>query len=62
MPSMELATDEMRTAAMACRIGAAQAQQDAERQDNPRLRATFAEAAERYTALAARFENARRNA
>jgi hypothetical protein len=59
MPSIELTTDELQRAAMACRIGAAQAQQDAAHQENPRLKATFTEAAALYMRLSERFENAR---
>jgi hypothetical protein len=59
MPDVTFSNDELQAVAMACRIGAAQAQQDADRQDNPRLKATFTEAAARYAALAARFEHVR---
>jgi nitrogen-specific signal transduction histidine kinase len=59
MPDIALSRDELQAVAMACRIGAAQAVQDAEHQDNPRIKLAFAEAAARYTALSERFESAR---
>jgi hypothetical protein len=59
MPDVTLSTDELRDAAMACRIAAHQAEHDAARQDNPRLKASFVEGAQRYLTLAAKFESAR---
>jgi hypothetical protein len=59
MPTIELSTDELRRATQACRIGAAQAQQDADRQDDGRIKTCFIEAAERYSTLASKFESAR---
>jgi hypothetical protein len=59
MPDIARSTDDLRAVAMACRIGARQAEQDAERQDNPKIKASFAAHAARYSALAPRFENAR---
>jgi len=44
---------------MACRIGAAQAERDAQAQENPRIKSSFVDAATRYNDLAVRFENAR---
>jgi hypothetical protein len=59
MATLELSNDELQAAAMACRIGAAQAERDAERQENPRIKQSFTDSAARYSALAERFEGAR---
>jgi hypothetical protein len=59
MPTLDLTNDEMQRTAMACRIGAARAERDAARQENPRIKATFAEAAALYMRLSERFEKAR---
>jgi molecular chaperone GrpE (heat shock protein) len=60
MPDITLSNDELQAAAMGCRIGAAQAEQDAERQENPRLKTSFVESAQRYLTLAAKFESTRK--
>jgi hypothetical protein len=52
---------ELRDAAMAARAAAHRAHQDAAAQPNPRITATFAADAERYTALGEKFEAARVN-
>jgi hypothetical protein len=59
MPDISLSLDELQAVAMACRIGAAQAELDAAGQENPRIRQGFADSAARYSALAVRFESAR---
>jgi hypothetical protein len=42
------------------RIASSQAAHDAERQENPRIKQIFSEAAQRYLTLAAKLEVARR--
>jgi hypothetical protein len=60
MPGIELSGNELRDAAQAARLAAAQAQKDATAQPNPtRISAAFAESVERYTRLAGKFEKAR---
>jgi hypothetical protein len=59
MPDITLSNDELQAASMACRIGAAQAERDAKRQENPRLKSSFVESAQRYLRLAEQFEDAR---
>jgi class 3 adenylate cyclase len=59
MLPVELGDDELRDAAVACRVAARHAQSDSERQINRRLAAALASDAERYTRLAERFEAAR---
>jgi len=59
MPTLALTHDELRDAAQAARLAAAQAQRDAPAQSNPRISAAFAADAQRYTALGEKFEAAR---
>jgi hypothetical protein len=59
MPDITLSNDELQSAAMACRVAMALAECDAAGQDNPRIKASFAESANRYLTLAAKFERAR---
>jgi len=59
VPTLDLIDDEVRDAAQAARSAAYRTQQDAAAQPNPRISATFAADAERYTALCERFEAAR---
>jgi len=61
VPTLILAAEELRDAAQAVRAAAYRAQQDAAAQPNPRISATFAADAERYAALATKFELARSN-
>jgi hypothetical protein len=60
VPDLTLTDDELRDAAQAARLAAAQAQSDAAVQPNPRISRTFAESVERFTRLAAKFEQVRR--
>jgi hypothetical protein len=48
------------TPPQAARLAAAQASKDAAAQQNPRIKASFAAAVERYTALSKQLESARR--
>jgi class 3 adenylate cyclase len=57
--TLELTGYELRDAAQAARLAAAQAGKDAAAQPNRRIAATFAADAERYTRLAETFERAR---
>ena len=59
MPDITLSTEELRDAAMACRVAMELATQDAARQDNPKIKASFVADAARYTARSVKFENAR---
>jgi hypothetical protein len=59
MANLEFTDDELRDAAQAARLAAAQAEKDEAAQSNPRISATFAEAVERYTRLAEKFEEVR---
>jgi hypothetical protein len=59
MPLIELTDDELRDAAQASRVAAAQAKKDEAAQPNPRISATFAADAERYALLAETFERSR---
>jgi hypothetical protein len=59
---MELTDEEKQRAAMACRAAAAIAEKDAQGQSSPGIRATFEEQAEKYRALAVRFDAARSSA
>jgi hypothetical protein len=61
MPLIDLSDDELRDAAQAARLAAAQAQKDAAAQPNPRISATFGADAERYARLAEKLERARRS-
>jgi hypothetical protein len=61
VPTLELTDDELRDAAQAARIAAAQAQKDAAAQPNPRISAAFSESAESYGQLAEKCEAARRS-
>jgi hypothetical protein len=56
---LTLTNDELRDAAQAARLAAAQAQRDAETHTNPRINATFVAAVERYKRLAAKFDATR---
>jgi hypothetical protein len=60
MPDVTLSTDEMRDCAMACRVANALAERDAANQDNPRIKQTLSETAQRYLTLAGKFERARK--
>ena len=51
---MQLTDTERQSAAQACRIAAYQAEQDAAKQSNPSVRATFEATARRYLDLAAK--------
>jgi hypothetical protein len=59
MPDITLTNDELRDSAIAARIAPSEAAHDAERQENPRIKQTFSEAAQRYLTLAEKFESAR---
>jgi hypothetical protein len=59
MPDISLSTDELQVAAMACRVAMALAEQDAKRQENPRIKQSFTDSAARYAELGLKFENAR---
>jgi hypothetical protein len=63
MPSAELSAEELQMAAMGYRIGAvqAEAENDAECQENPRLKASFVESVQRNLMLAGKFESARKS-
>jgi hypothetical protein len=54
-----ISDDELRDAAQAARLAAAQTEGDAARQTNPRITATFEMGVARYKALAVKFERAR---
>jgi hypothetical protein len=60
MPTLELSDAEVRDAAMALRAAAHRATQDAEAMSASSKDHGFADMAQRYTALAVRFEQARR--
>ena len=59
MPTLELSSDELRDAAQAARVAAWRAQQDAAAQGNPRINASFAADADRYTRLSKKFDDIR---
>jgi hypothetical protein len=59
MSTLDFTDDELRDAAMAARVAARQAEQDAAMQTNPRINRTFREATARYTQLSDKFEHAR---
>jgi regulator of replication initiation timing len=59
MRTLQLEDDELRDAAQAARLACQQAEKDAEKQTNPRVRAMYDNAARRYRELAQRFERAR---
>lgn len=60
MATIDLTDSELRDASQAAHSAAERAQLNAEVEVNPRLRATFAADADRYTALEEKFERARR--
>ena len=61
MPTLKLCDDELQDAAQAARVASVQAEQDAERQSSPKIRAMFDNAARRFRELADMFEKARRS-
>jgi hypothetical protein len=60
MPSIDLTDSELQTAAQGARMGAVQAERDAEQQSSPTVRATFEASAKRYRDLAAKLERERK--
>lgn len=56
LAGVQLTPEDMRRAAMACRAAAFTAEQDGEKQTNPSVKEQFAEEAEKYRALALRFD------
>jgi hypothetical protein len=60
MPTLDLTDTELQSAAQAARIAAAQAEQDAEKQSSPGVRASFEGTAKRFRELAAKLERARK--
>jgi hypothetical protein len=60
MPTLNLNAAELADAAQAARLASRQAQRDADVQQNPRIKASFAADAERYKALGEKFQQARR--
>jgi hypothetical protein len=62
VPDLTLTDDELRDSAMALRAAAHQAMQDAQAMAQSSKDHGFADAARRYAALAARFEQAKVNA
>jgi hypothetical protein len=59
MPSVELTDTELNDTCMALRMAARQAQRDASAQPNRRIASAIAADVVRYTALEARFQEAR---
>jgi hypothetical protein len=59
---LDLSADELAIAAMACRAMAYQEGQRAKRMENPTTRGPIEAAAQRYAALAKKFEAARKRA
>ena len=59
MRTLQLEDDELRDAAQAARLACQQAEKDADKHTNPRVRAMYDNAARRYRELAERFERAR---
>lgn len=59
---IELTTEELATAAQACRAMAYQEGERAKRMENPTTRGPIESTAKRYAALAERFEAARKGA
>lgn len=62
MARLDLTLDELGSAAQACRVAAAQAEQDAGKQSSPTVRQSFETIAKRYTDLGETFEEVRRAA
>lgn len=60
MTTVNLSVDELRDAAQAAQLAAAQADKDAERQSNPSIKGAFDGSARRWRELARKFERARR--
>ena len=59
MNPLILTDDELQDAAQAARIASVQAEGDAERQSNPRIKGMFDSSARRWRELAEKFERAR---
>jgi chromosome segregation ATPase len=59
MIHLDFTDDELQDAAQAARVASVQAEKDAERQSNPRIKAMFDGTARRFSELAAKFERAR---
>lgn len=59
MRAVYLEDEDLRDAAQAARLASEQAEKDAEKQTNPRVRAMYDNAARRYRELAEQFERAR---
>jgi hypothetical protein len=59
MNALNLSDDELQDAAQAARIACVQAEHDAERQSNPRIKSMFDSSARRWRELANKFERAR---
>jgi hypothetical protein len=59
MNALNLSDDELQDAAQAARIASVQAEGDADRQSNPRIKAMFENSARRWKELATKFERAR---
>jgi hypothetical protein len=59
MPPLNLTDDELQDAAQAARIASVQAEQDADRQTNPKIKGMFDNSARRWRELADKFERAR---
>jgi hypothetical protein len=59
MNALNLTDDELQDAAQAARIASVQAENDAEKQSSPRVRAMFESSARRWRELADKFERAR---
>jgi hypothetical protein len=59
MRTLTLEDDELRDAAQAARVASVQAEQDAEKQTSPTVRAMFDYTARRFLELAEKFERAR---
>jgi hypothetical protein len=59
MIHLDFTDDELQDAAQAARVASVQADKDAERQSNPRIKAMFDGTSRRFAELAAKFERAR---
>jgi hypothetical protein len=59
MTPLNFTDDELQDAAQAARVASHQADTDAERQSNPRIKAMFDGTARRFSELATKFERAR---
>ena len=62
MNSLNLTDDELQDAAQAARIASVQAETDADKQSNTRIRSMFESSARRWRELADKFERARMRA